>query len=1334
MGERLYSWQCDRAGKLPTAFYAPQSQPQIYQQQATSLPPGVLCADFNNSGAGLDGGLRYYPSSGLAGYMQPPGMLPGKLHGTPMPTQLEVCQHAHINGSASCFNRNRYMPYNHNRSCAAAAAVAAAVPGHPLLHSFPQQQQQQQQQTYQPYDSIYQPSSMCPLSLPMASSAAPLAISASASSSAAVDHTSVATPHNASGSDFGYASSLNETKAPRSRAIASTVALSGSSSTGEGSGQTYATITDPSDAVTLQITNLDYSLDESSLRNFLMNQLKPITPVVSLIFEGSSYAKVTVPDLYFAKQVVSNLHRKKIGHKRMLVSYTRDSSLTEVNTLRCQVAGLLKDVPYYTLPMYKFRELFQSRFKTSISVLDLYKMQDICTINSDNNEDKFISLQPELVNTLESSPLMEGLQHSVPYCTVHFKKEQHKGWAEQEIEPLPNVFMTISEIQKLIYPLLKNHPGDIPVATLLHCIEGQLKVSIMANESGVNLEHLVCCVQGIQIQVNNFGIKILGWLELNKEMASSIGTTSFSTSNSSSLNGSDRMSNVSGGSYFKNSVADPLYQISREVIELVKMSPKSTMKFNRFIPAYHNHFGKQCRVADYGYTKLIELFEALSSVVQIMGDGENRQITLTHRTQIRRFTSDLLRVLRAHGNNSVLLSQLPGIFAQTQSRNFDVTDYGVCDIVDILDGLVNSNIVVLSTVQQGKDILISMPKRKQTNSELEKTCVFAGEMVELFRNSLQYTILFQKFVRSYHYHFAYQCRLSDYGFLKLADLMDAIHGVVEMESTGDEDKKILLSPKVARRVFAEQCEDLIRNVTGNSTNCMKLEQVLKLHKKKFGYQMLPQTLGVSDIATAIELLPYVEVQHKDQATWLICHNDDLEFRQLCYRACKHLLQRESAAQTPATDAPKAVPVAAPATPEPLPKAQFLSEFNAKHTIQLTETALLAMRHTIEIYDENDEQYVRPTSFMRFLMSIVRMLEQRPSMYLYEIKSGLDCGLSTTFEFGFPNLYSVVAAHEDLFTINKGPTQERSDVSLNVNCELRFSSGVSHQHLFGSLKLPYAKHKAQRTFRTPLGEHNRPPPAQAPPPHKTRAIANEYANSVASAANASFKPQVKSYLNYQEQYTAATKCSPPPSASSSLLNSFGSSSGSNLSLCNGCCNKENSLNSSLQLFNSSFNSTGELNGSLGAGDLTNITSSTAIMPGTPLAQPSPGKLWHRRQASFYQQQMQPPLQPHSFMQHSGNASGDLYDLVGCAAAPIASIYESTNPDANTTEKLPFWIDPIWSNQSEQQHTHQNVLNIRLPELKSLNVLPTMLLSPYTLSKNENMKRQLFNFDNHDRKIA
>jgi len=39
------------------------------------------------------------------------------------------------------------------------------------------------------------------------------------------------------------------------------------------------------------------------------------------------------------------------------------------------------------------------------------------------------------------------------------------------------------------------------------------------------------------------------------------------------------------------------------------------------------------RVADYGYTKLKELFEALPHVVQIMGDGSKTVITLAHRAQ-----------------------------------------------------------------------------------------------------------------------------------------------------------------------------------------------------------------------------------------------------------------------------------------------------------------------------------------------------------------------------------------------------------------------------------------------------------------------------------------------------------------------------------------------------------------------------------------------------------------------------------------------------------------------------------------------------------------------------
>lgn len=41
------------------------------------------------------------------------------------------------------------------------------------------------------------------------------------------------------------------------------------------------------------------------------------------------------------------------------------------------------------------------------------------------------------------------------------------------------------------------------------------------------------------------------------------------------------------------------------------------MLFNKFVPSYHHHFGHQCKVSDYGFTKLIELFEAIPDVVEV---------------------------------------------------------------------------------------------------------------------------------------------------------------------------------------------------------------------------------------------------------------------------------------------------------------------------------------------------------------------------------------------------------------------------------------------------------------------------------------------------------------------------------------------------------------------------------------------------------------------------------------------------------------------------------------------------------------------------------------------
>jgi len=56
----------------------------------------------------------------------------------------------------------------------------------------------------------------------------------------------------------------------------------------------------------------------------------------------------------------------------------------------------------------------------------------------------------------------------------------------------------------------------------------------------------------------------------------------------------------------------------------MRHSNRCEMPFSKFIPAYHHHFGRQCRVSDYGFTKLAELFDAIQeTVVTINASGDD---------------------------------------------------------------------------------------------------------------------------------------------------------------------------------------------------------------------------------------------------------------------------------------------------------------------------------------------------------------------------------------------------------------------------------------------------------------------------------------------------------------------------------------------------------------------------------------------------------------------------------------------------------------------------------------------------------------------------------------
>lgn len=79
------------------------------------------------------------------------------------------------------------------------------------------------------------------------------------------------------------------------------------------------------------------------------------------------------------------------------------------------------------------------------------------------------------------------------------------------------------------------------------------------------------------------------------------------------------------------------------------------MLFNKFVPSYHHHFGHQCRVSDYGFTKLIELFEAIPDIVKIEEvNGGERQISLTEKEGLKVLSEQISKlVMRAKSGLSI---------------------------------------------------------------------------------------------------------------------------------------------------------------------------------------------------------------------------------------------------------------------------------------------------------------------------------------------------------------------------------------------------------------------------------------------------------------------------------------------------------------------------------------------------------------------------------------------------------------------------------------------------------------------------------------------------------
>lgn len=589
--------------------------------------------------------------------------------------------------------------------------------------------------------------------------------------------------------------------------------------------------------VDLHITNLDQGIEANEMKQYLLTIFQEHVMVlhvsVNLNPDGSLTAGVRVPSIQDAQYAISQLHRRRIGTKRILISIANSGESPPLSVLRAEVSALLLDVPGRKIPLFKFRELFEKRYHRSIGIAELHKLRDVATLQ-ENMSGRIVILNSDYRNTPSpacsdgSKEVQEILEMS--RCEIHCRDHNEgKGWAEkEEALQLPNVVVSLKVLIPNVHSLLELHANSIPLysfPTCYECVFGKLDT---VEESGVPLEHLLTCIPGIRIVRGPSLMKKIEWID-------------------EKANEHAELRNISPP------LANQLALFCREIVDLLKNYPFCRMPFSKFIPTYHHHFGRQCRVADYGYTKLIDLLEALPHVVQIIGEGNKRMLTLTHRAQIKRFTTDLLRMLKSQASKQVTLEEFSDVYMKCHSKPFVVSNYGVCDISDILSEIAEGTILVICS---GQSTVIAIPKREQTMEETDRTRQFASEAMELLRHSPRYCMAFTKFIPAYHHHFGKQCRVADYGFTKLIELFEAIPDTVDILPSKEEgeDKMLRLTRTRMLHVFAEQIGSIMRP---SGRHVMILEKLLSTFIQLHGYSLHPEDFGATDVRELLELISQV---------------------------------------------------------------------------------------------------------------------------------------------------------------------------------------------------------------------------------------------------------------------------------------------------------------------------------------------------------------------------------------------------------------------------------------------------------------------------------------------
>ncbi|CAF3740604.1 unnamed protein product [Rotaria sp. Silwood1] len=567
-------------------------------------------------------------------------------------------------------------------------------------------------------------------------------------------------------------------------------------------------------------------------RSLTNNQTPPKIELSTLVRSPTTDLHSRVPSSIKRSRLAPNFFSSTVSSSYETSPPTTQQSSDVVSTIdtterALEIALLLKEYPDCSCVLITLIQEYQSRFQKPLHVSELYTMKHVIDIQ-DYGGNRIARLLPEFRARFDENYINTQLEQ--PYCIIHCSKN---CIVNPDLD-LPFIQIPFRTFADNLRQLLIQHNGSMPLASFPQCYSHNFE-PLIDHYEGVPLEHYISCIKDIQIVT---GQGVIKKVQFSHIPGGSFMSIPFDTSNMHVDTCAE--------------VQQRLQQFSREVLDLLKnQGSHCRLPVSKFVSTYHQYFNRQCRVADYGFSKMIDLLSAIPKSIQILGDGNKRIITITHRCQMKRFTNDIIRILKNKPQRSMSISEIPIEYEIAYKKPFCIADFGMC----YLDDLVNEVKDNKELVVEAEKSIIKLYRKERTDLEIYATSNFQQDIIDMLRVLPDFSIPFQKFIPSYHHHFGYQCKVQTFGFSRLVDLLEELSHVVNINEDKNGEKIVQLTSNMVGHAIVLNIEQLVRKSHGE----------LKLKDLRAQYlQVYRNELNPEDFVDLLEELSHVVKINEDK--------------------------------------------------------------------------------------------------------------------------------------------------------------------------------------------------------------------------------------------------------------------------------------------------------------------------------------------------------------------------------------------------------------------------------------------------------------------------------------